>query len=42
MCWSEKDYKDVGEAVEHEEKISDEVETVQEFAYLGDRVSACG
>ena len=31
-----------GEAVEHEEKLCDEVETVREFAYLGDRVSAGG
>ena len=29
----------IGEAVEQEEKLSDEVETVQEFTYHGDRVS---
>ena len=28
-----------GEAVEQEEKLCDDVETVQEFTYLGDRVS---
>ena len=28
--------------MEQEEKLCDEVETVQEFTYLGDRVSACG
>ena len=32
----------VGEAVEQEEKLCDEVETVRGFAYLGDRVSASG
>ena len=32
----------IGEAVEEEEKLCDEVETVQEFTYLGDRVSAGG
>ena len=32
----------VGEAVEQEEKLCDEVETVMEFAYLGDRVNAGG
>ena len=26
--------------MEHEEKLCDEVETVKEFTYLGDRVSA--
>ena len=31
-----------GEAVEKEEKLRDEVETVKEYTYLGDRVSACG
>ena len=31
-----------GEAVKHEEKSCDEVEAVQEFTYLGDRVSADG
>ena len=29
----------IGEAVEQEEKLCDEVETVQEFTYHGDRVS---
>ena len=28
--------------MEQEEKLSDEVETVREFTYLGDRVSAGG
>ena len=32
----------LGEAVEQEENMCDEVEIVREFAYLGDRVSACG
>ena len=32
----------IGEAVEHEEKSCDEVETVGEFTYLGDSVSAGG
>ena len=33
----------IGEAVEKEEKLCDKVETVREFTYLGDRVSAgCG
>ena len=32
----------IGEAVELEEKLFDEVETVREFTYLGDRVSAGG
>ena len=32
----------IGEAVEQEEKLCDEVETVREFTYLGDRVSAGG
>ena len=32
----------IGEAVEQEEKLCDEVETVSEFTYLGDRVSAGG
>ena len=36
-------YKEnIGEAVEQEEKLCDEVETVREFTYLGDRVSAGG
>ena len=30
------------EAVEQEEKRCDEVETIREFTYLGDRVSASG
>ena len=30
------------EAVEHEEKLCDEVQTANEFTYLGDRVSAGG
>ena len=30
----------IREAVEHEEKLCDELETIREFAYLGDRVSA--
>ena len=32
----------VGEAVEQEDKLCDEVETACEFTYLGDRVSAGG
>ena len=32
----------IGEAVEQEVKLGDEVETVREFTYLGDRVSAGG
>ena len=32
----------IGEAVEQEVKLCDEVETVSEFAYLGDRTSAGG
>ena len=32
----------VGEAVEQRVKLYDEVETVSEFTYLGDRVSAGG
>ena len=32
----------IGEAVEQEEKLCDGVETVQEFTYLGVRVSAGG
>ena len=30
----------IGEAVEQEEKLCGDVETVREFTYLGDRVSA--
>ena len=32
----------IGEAVEHEEKLCDEVETAREFTYLGDKVNAGG
>ena len=32
----------IGEAVEQVEKLCDKVETVREFAYPGDRVSAGG
>ena len=32
----------IGEAVEQEKKLCDEVETVREFTYLGDRVNAGG
>ena len=32
----------IGEAVEQEEKLCDEVETLREFTYLGDRVNAGG
>ena len=32
----------IDEAVEEEKKLCDEVETVREFTYLGDRVSAGG
>ena len=32
----------IGEAVEQEVKLCDEVETVSDFTYLGDRVSAGG
>ena len=32
----------IGEAVEQEENLCDEVETVSEFTYLGERVSASG
>ena len=32
----------IGEAVEQEVKLCDEVETVSELTYLGDRVSAVG
>ena len=49
MCWSEmgssnvlwKFYiQNIGEAVELEVKLCDEVETVSEFTYVGDSVSA--
>ena len=33
---------DIGVAVEQKEQLCDEVETVREFAYLSDRVSAGG
>ena len=39
-CW--KLEASVGEAAEQEEKSCDEVETVREFTYRGDRVSAGG
>ena len=32
----------IGEAVEQEKKICDEMEIVREFTHLGDRVSTCG
>ena len=32
----------IGEAVEQEERLCDEVKTVRQFTYLGDRVSAGG
>ena len=32
----------IGEAVEQEEKLCDEVKTVSVFTYLGDRVSVGG
>ena len=32
----------IGKAVEQEEKECDDVETVREFTYLGDRMSAGG
>ena len=35
-------YGNIGHAVEQEEKLCDEVETVREFTYLCDRVSAGG
>ena len=38
-CYLKKFDGNTGEAVEHEEKLCDEVETVREFMYLGDRVS---
>ena len=34
--------ENIGEAVEQEEKLCDEVETVREFTYLDDTVSASG
>ena len=35
-----KNVKGILEAVEHEEKTCDEAETVREFTYYGDMVSA--
>ena len=32
----------IGEALEYEKKLCDEVETIREFTYLDDRVSAGG
>ena len=32
----------IGEAVQQEERLRDEVDTVREFTYLGDRVCAGG
>ena len=32
----------IGEAVEQEERLGDEVETGRKFTYLGDRVNAAG
>ena len=32
----------IGEAVEQDEELCDEVETVMKFTYLGDRVTAGG
>ena len=32
----------IGEAVEQEERLCDDVETVREFTYLGERVSTGG
>ena len=34
--------ENIGEGVQQEERSCDEVETVREFTYLGDRVSAGG
>ena len=54
MCWSEmgnssfqetkhaENVKGILEAVDQEEKLSDKVETVMEFTYLGNRVSIGG
>ena len=40
--FSRKCEGNIGEAVEQEEKLCNEVETGRQFAYLGDRVSAGG
>ena len=37
-----KSVENIREAVEQEEKLCDDVETVRVFTYLGDRVSAGG
>ena len=46
QCFQEivhsENVKGILEAVEQEETLSDEVETLREFTYLGDRVSAGG
>ena len=47
MCWGPQVGREcdgnIGEAVEQEEKLCDEVkETVREFSYLGDGVSTSG
>ena len=34
--------ENIGEAMEHEEKLCDEMETVRELTYIGKRVSADG
>ena len=39
-CACRKCEQNIGEAVEQEEMLCDEVETVREFTYHGDRVSA--
>ena len=41
-CACRKCEGNIGEVVEQEEKLCDEVETARKFAYLGDRVSAGG
>ena len=42
MCRSEKGEMNIGDAVEQKIMLCDEMETVREFTYLGDRVSAGG
>ena len=42
ICTCRKCEGNIGEAVDQEEKLCDEVETVREVTYLGDRVSAGG
>ena len=37
-CW-QKMKRDIGQAVEQEEKFCDEMDTAREYTYLGDRVS---